>query len=322
MKIAVTGANGFLGSKFVSGLQSPNWQTLALLRPNADPSLLSADQSIQTVDYTDVSSILSCLSGCDVLIHNAGKTRTSTFQEMMQANVGITARVLEAVNLSDIKHFIYISSQAASRPSPDGKPIDEEMASAPVNWYGKSKLWAERVIKQRCEKDWSIIRPVPVYGAGDRDFLSLFQMAKKGLSLSMANDKQILNMISAAQLTDFVKLCIQQPEARNQLFFASDGGEYTQASITEAISKAVGKRGIRLRIPKAMATTVFAGGELWAKFTHKSSVITWQKYLELSTSHWNCDISKARLLLGWAPQEDFEEQIKETYQWYCDHGWL
>lgn len=322
MKIAVSGANGFLGSKFTESLPKYGFQTLALVRPNADLSLLPEHQDVREVDYQDTASIQAAISSCDVLIHNAGKTRTLSFEEMLRANLGMTAKILEAANQSDLKQFIYISSQAASRPSPDGSPIDEEAESKPVNWYGKSKLWAERLIAKSCKIPWTILRPVPVYGPGDSDFLELFSLASKGLALSMGNAAQILNMISVDQLCDFTSRCVMNPEAFGQIFFASDGQAYRQSQITDAIANAVGKRMVKIRIPKPLAALVFSAGDMVSKISKKPGIINRQKYLELGARHWNCDISKAQRLLDWNPEPRLSENVKETYLWYRAHGWL
>jgi len=323
MNIAVTGANGFLGSKIVSGLSALERHTTALIRPNADRSLLPPGQKVLELCYDDPSQMREALDDCDVLVHNAGKTRTLSFDEMLEANLGLTSRVLEAVNASSLKHFIYISSQAASRPSLNGEAIDETMPSAPVSWYGKSKLWAERLIQSRCTKPWTIIRPVPVYGEGDRDFLGLFKMAVTGLSFRLGSDSQILNMIHADQLCVFIKACIDTPAARGEIFFASDGQSYTQAQILSIIASGVGKQPLlSVKIPLAAAIPVFQAGELISRIRGKVSLLGTQKYLELSAPHWNCDVSKARSLLGWNPEPQIEQRVKDAYQWYRAHGWL
>ena len=322
MKIAITGANGFLGSRLASRLSEGNTQTIAILREGANLQLLRSDVVIRVVDYNDPASILSVIDDCDVLIHNAGKVRTRTPEEMLDANLGITSKVLEAVNQSKLKHFIYISSQAASAPSPDGEAIDEDFPSAPVNWYGKSKLWAERMIQKRCSVPYTILRPVPVYGRGDRDFLSLFKAASMGLCLGMGSDQQLINMIHVNQLCDLIKLCICNPAAYGETFFASDGHSYTQKEISDAIAKAVGKKSIRIRVPKLLANIVFTGGDLWEKVSGKTGLINRQKYLELSAPHWNCSCDKAMRLLGWKPRGNLQQLLKKTHVWYCSHAWL
>lgn len=323
MKIAVTGANGFLGSKLVSRLTGSERQTVALLRPKADKSLLSPDQEIRELDYSDPISIKAAITDCDVLIHNAGKTRTLTAEEMLAANLGITSNLIDAINVSSIEHFIYISSQAASRPSENGEALDETVVSAPVNWYGKSKLWAERAIQARCMKPWTIVRPVPVYGEGDRDFLGLFRMAASGLSFNLGSQEQTLNMIHADQLCEFILACIETPASRNEIFFASDGQGYTQGQIMSLISAAVGKEPrLRVKLPLAMALPVFLAGEMLSNLRRKVSLVGMQKYQELSAPHWNCDVSKARRLLGWNPEPGIDRRLKETWLWYRAQGWL
>lgn len=322
MKIAITGANGFLGSRLASRLSEGNMQTIAILREGANLQLLSPDAVIRVVDYHQPASILNAIQDCDVLIHNAGKVRTHTAEEMLDANLGITSRVLKAVNQSSLKHFIYISSQAASAPSPNGEAIDEDYPSAPVNWYGKSKLWAERVIQKSCKIPYTIIRPVPVYGEGDKDFFSLFKAAAMGLCLGMGNDKQLINMIHVDQLCDLIKLCLCNPAAHGEIFFASDGQSYTQKEISDSIAGATGRKTISINVPDLLANIVFTAGELWEKVSRKTGLINRQKYLELSASHWNCSCDKAVRLLGWKPSGNLQDLLKTTYLWYKDNGWL
>ena len=322
MKIAITGANGFLGSRLASRLSDTNTQTIAIIREGANQQLLSPDAEIRVVDYSQSASILSVIDDCDVLIHNAGKVRTRSPQEMLDANLGITSTMLKAVNQSKLKHFIYISSQAASAPSLAGEAIDESYPSAPVNWYGKSKLWAEKTIQKNCRVPFTILRPVPVYGEGDRDFLALFKAADKGLCLGMGSDQQIINMIHVDQLCDLIKLCLCNPKAYGETFFASDGHSYTQEEISDSIAAAVGKKSIRIRVPNLLAGAVFMGGELWQNVSRRTGLINRQKYLELSAPHWNCSNAKAVRVLGWEPSGKLQDLLKQTYLWYRENKWL
>jgi len=322
MKIAITGANGFLGSRLAFRLSDANTQTIAILREGANLQLLRSDAVIRVVDYSQPDSLLNVVQDCDVLIHNAGKVRTLTLEEMLEANLGITRRVVDAVNQSKLKHFIYISSQAASAPSPNGEAIDEDYPSAPVNWYGKSKLWAEKMIHKSCKVPYTILRPVPVYGEGDKDFLALFKAADKGLCLGMGSDQQLINMIHVDQLCYLIKLCLCNPVAYGETFFASDGQSYTQREISDAIAKAVGRKSIHIRVPKLLANTVFVGGELWQNVSGKTGLINRQKYLELTAPHWNCTCAKAVRLLGWKPSGDLQDLLDKTCLWYRRYGWL
>lgn len=322
MKIAITGANGFVGSRLASRLSEGTSQTIAIVREGANLRLLSPDTEIRVVDYSQPASILCAIQDCDVLIHNAGKVRTRNHQEMLDANLGNTSRVLEAVNQSSLQHFIYISSQAASAPSPAGEAIDENYPSAPVNWYGKSKMWAERAIQKRCKVPFTILRPVPVYGEGDKDFLALFKAADKCLCVGMGSSQQLVNMIHVDQLCDFIQLCLCNPKAFGETFFASDGHSYTQKEISNSIAAAARKKYVRIRVPKLLACAVFMFGQLWQDVSRRTGLLNRQKYLELSAPHWNCTNAKAVRLLGWEPSGNLQDLLKQTYVWYLSHDWL
>ncbi|MDZ4181508.1 MAG: sugar nucleotide-binding protein, partial [Candidatus Cloacimonadaceae bacterium] len=218
--------------------------------------------------------------------------------------------------------LIYISSQAASRPSLAGELITEADPSAPVTWYGRSKLLAERMIQSRCIAAWTIIRPVPVYGEGDRDFLSLFKAVKNGIDLRIGFKARGMNMIHVSELTSFIKLCVANPKAYREIFFASDGKTYQQAQITATIAKLMAIETIRIQIPDPIAKAVFHAGEALSRVRRKATLVGTQKMKEVMAPNWTCSIGKATRLLGWEPVPRLKEKLMETYQWYQKHGWL
>lgn len=323
MKIAITGANGFVGTNLCNAMLGAGHLVTALIRSNADTSLIPEAAQQAIIDFSNPDSISRAIANCEVVIHNAGKTRTLTPEEMLAANVGNTNSVIEAVNATPgIKHLIFISSQAASRPSIDGKPISEGSPSAPVTWYGKSKLIAERMIQARCAVNWTILRPVPVYGGGDKDFLALFRSLRGGIGIRLGGRDQIINMLHVSELTAFVQLCIEHQAAAKQVFFVADGNEYTQSGIQRAIAGVMGRPFKEITIPTPLAKGAFILGDLVSHCIGKASVLTKQKMLEIMAPNWNCSINKARQLLGWDPVPRLEEHLLETYQWYKDHSWL
>ena len=151
MKVAITGANGFVGSNLAAHFLTRGYEVLALVRPAANTSLLPSSLSVLSVDYSSPEDLASKIAEADLVIHNAGKTRTRSYAEMIAANVVNTRQVLSAINKSPAcRRFIYISSQAASRPTREPREVTEEEEPAPVDWYGRSKALAERIIRPEC----------------------------------------------------------------------------------------------------------------------------------------------------------------------------
>ncbi len=323
MKIAVTGANGFVGSNLANYFQQLGNEVVAIVRTGSDTSLLNSAITINYVNYQSESDLLRALEGVEVLIHNAGRTRTLTFEEMISANVVTTRKVVDAVNQTQsCQHFIYMSSLAASRPTLCDEVSCETDHSTPVDWYGRSKVLAERNIQAGCTKDWTIVRPVSVYGEGDKDFLQLFKTVKSGINLRIGRQDQKYNMIHVLELCDFLRLCVEKAGARNQVFFASDGNTYSQTEFIAIVAKLLGVKTKDLFIPVWMARMVFHAGDLYERITKKSTMINTQKMKEIIAVNWICSIQKARDLLGWALQPDLEGRLRKTLDWYKQKGWL
>lgn len=323
MKIAITGANGFIGSNLTLLLATKGHEVRAIVRERAHIDLLSHHNDISPANYNQIRSIQEALSGCDAVIHNAGITRTRSHTEMLDINVGLTKRVIEAANgVPSIKKFVLMSSQAASRPSQAGEDITESDEEAPVTWYGKSKLLAEYLVKRDCKVPWTIIRPVSVYGGGDRDFLAMFKAATKGVAIKIGHRERLLNLICISELADFAEMVLDKQESDNNIFFASDGATYTQSAISSTIAGISDRQPIHIRVPEILVKAAFFCGELIPSTTGKASLLNRQKMLEIMAPNWTCSIAKARELLGWNPQPRLRENLMDTLQWYREHNWL
>lgn len=322
MKIAVTGANGFVGSNFANHFHSQGHEVVAIVRPDSPLNLLDPDIEVRRTDYqADLDTVLN---GVEILIHNAGAIRTRSFAQMVAANVGTTRRVMEAFNRCETgRRIVYISSQAASHPSRGNEEVSESEPSAPVDWYGRSKLLAERIIRAECAREWVVARPVPVFGPGERDFLQIFKAVKAGLSFHIGRREQYLNLIYIDELCSFTELCCIHPRAAGEVFFASNGRTYTHREFMAACAKALGrKKTLDIAIPVPLAVLGFNAGELFESLTGKVSLVNKQKMKELIGVNWVGSIAKARELLGWTPQPDLEANLAKTFAWYKDHGWL
>lgn len=323
MKIAITGANGFVGSNLVKHFLSAGYEVKAIIRANATTTFIPSSAQIVRVDYDDVTSLLSAFTGVDIIIHNAGKTKANNAEQMFKANLGITEKIIAAGNrIAESQQIIYLSSQAASRPSINNIPVKEDELGAPITIYGKSKLAAEEVIKQKCKKYYTIIRPCSVYGCGDKDFLQLFKIVDRGFSFQIGHKDKLLNMIYVSELCRFIELCVNNPSAYSQTFFATDGQIYKQSDIFSAIAKALNKHPITITVPESLAKLVFYAGDLYGHLFHKEVVVNKEKMKEILADAWLADISKAQNILGWQPITNLENNIKDTAKCYRALGWL
>ncbi len=168
MKILVTGANGLLGQHLIKLLIEETRHTLLATGRGACrlPFELSDLYEYFPMDITDGLAVHDFFQAHrpDLVVHLAAMTQPDPCEEQPVAcwNVNVTAtRFLISAAEAIHARFIYLSTDFVF----DGTagPYRETDMPAPVNFYGSSKLAAERAV-EASHLRWTIIRTVLVYG--------------------------------------------------------------------------------------------------------------------------------------------------------------
>ena len=165
MKILITGANGLLGQKLARLLaEDPEVELVATARSPLGYTLQNGVYA--KMDIENKEDIVSVFfeHKPEVIIHTAAMTQVDDCEvhreKCWAANVTSVELLAEACQWYNT-HLIYVSTDFIF----DGShgPLDENEKPAPVNYYGESKLAAEKII-QASSLNWSILRTVLVYG--------------------------------------------------------------------------------------------------------------------------------------------------------------
>lgn len=149
--IAVTGANGLLGSFIVRKLIEEKKPFVAIKRQNSDTSLLQDLEphiKWRTADVLDSIAIGEALEGATHVIHAAAMVsfNPSLEKKIFDVNVRGTEHVVNACLALNIKRLIHISSVAALGRQKDQSVIDENnkwIDNALNSTYAESKYLAE-----------------------------------------------------------------------------------------------------------------------------------------------------------------------------------
>ncbi len=195
MKILVTGANGLLGQKLVSLLQEKeNIELIATARGKSVQTITHG--TFHSLDVTDKHQVDTLFSATkpDVIIHTAAMTQVDDCETKRDAcmlnNVTAVKHLIEACSKNGV-HLVHVSTDFIF----DGThgPLDETAEPNPVNFYGESKLAAEKLI-QASNISWSILRTVLVYGVtNDMTRSNIVLWVKKSLeegkTISVVNDQ-------------------------------------------------------------------------------------------------------------------------------------
>ena len=167
MKILITGSNGLLGQKLVALLlQQPNVAVVATSRGTNKLAGLYPDLAFTALDVTDGAQVAAVLAQEQPthVIHTAAMTNVDecelNHEPCWLQNVTAVEHLVTACSARQI-HLTHVSTDFIF--SGEAGPLAEDAEPAPVNFYGESKLAAERLV-QASAGPWAIARTVLVYG--------------------------------------------------------------------------------------------------------------------------------------------------------------
>lgn len=157
MRIAITGATGFIGRYMVQGMAAAGHQVRALVRPGRESAFehpKGQKAEIHIGDLVDAASMTGFLEGVDLLIHIASAHDHFTEAEMRAVNIGGTETLLA-------------EARRAAHPGFQLWVISSAVIGAPVySYYRDSKRVQEKLIRGS-GLSWASFRPTLVYGIGD-----------------------------------------------------------------------------------------------------------------------------------------------------------
>lgn len=303
MKVAVTGATGFVGREVLRRLAVHDHTAVPLVRT---PAGLAGE--VVTGDLSDGRVNAGQLSGCGAVIHLAARTHvmnetaSDPMAEYRRVNVEGTARLLDASLEAGIERFVYMSSvKAIGEWSQPGSPLGPNTTPRPEDAYGKTKLEAERLVRDRCEAagvGWVILRPPLIYGPGVKaNFARLVSWVARGIPLPFGMIDNRRSLVDVANLADAAVLALTAEKASGHAFMVSDTTVSTPQMI-RAIGAAVG------RSPRLLPVPPFALKVL-GKATGK------QAELDRICGSLELDATRARELLEWQPHRSFEQSLAE-----------
>ncbi len=322
MRAFVTGATGFVGSHLVEALVARGDEVIALARrPEGAQALRRQGAQPVAGSLEDEEALRRALEGVDVIYHVAGLT-SGTEAELLAVNEAGTRRLLDlAGHPSTPPRFVLVSSQAALGPSPIGRPLDETAPCRPLTAYGRSKLAGERLVTASA-LPWSVVRPPPVYGPRDREFLRLFRIARWGLAPVFGTGAQELSLVYVEDLVQVVVQAGTHPDAPRHVVHAAHPEIARARDVARAAGRALGRSPLLVPVPGALAAPIVGLIARAARAAGRRTVVGPDKMAEFLAPSWLLDPSKAGALLGWRAETDLEAGMARTAAWYRRAGWL
>ncbi|KND54840.1 UDP-glucose 4-epimerase [Candidatus Paraburkholderia kirkii] len=317
-RIAMTGANGFVGRAVSRALLARGIAATGLVRRGA---ACEAGVDARYVDGLDAIAP-DAFAGCDAVIHLAArvhvmrdaaarKQSASRAQAVLDAyretNVEGALAVAEAAWRGGVTRFVLMSSIKALGETDPGRPFTEDDERRPPDAYGISKAEAEvRLLEfgSRTGMEVVIVRPPLVYGPGVRaNFLAMMNAIARGLPLPLGAIDARRSLVSVDNLASAAIECARNPAAAGRVFHVTDGEDPSVAGLARKLGEHLGKPARLVPVP----TGVLRGA---ARLVGKTAQV------ERLTGSLRVDSSRIRDRLGWRALQSLDEGLAATAAWY------
>jgi len=320
----VTGGHGFLGSHLVELLLARGLRVRCLVRPGRDaPFLSSRPVEVARGDLRSAEGLARAAAGADYVFHVAGLVAARHAREFEDVNAAGTARLAAAVasTAPGCRRFVYVSSQAAAGPSPDGTPLTEECRPRPLTTYGRSKLAGERLLPGHAGPvPWTIVRPPALYGPRDEGVLPFFQLAGLGLAAGLEGRGRRFNLLHGEDAAEGVLSAALAPGAAGRTYFLADERGYGYDDVARCLAGAFGRRLRRIPVPDFAVDLAALLTDEAASLLGRVPVFGREKARELKARWWLCSAALAVRELGWTPRIPLAEGFAATARWYAAAG--
>lgn len=230
MRIAITGATGFVGAHLTSRLESEGHE-LVLIARRSRPG----DARLVASDLSDVNLLSELFNGCDAVAHCAGINREIHNQTYERVHVQGTRNVAKAAKNAGVNKIVLMSFLRA-RPN-CGSP------------YHESKWEAEEIARDS-GLDYTIIKAGVVYGRGDHmlDHLSHALHTFPVFGLVGLKDKSI-RPLAVEDLVHVMRAALVDRRLKRQTIALVGPEEIYLSEAVRRVAEVVGKRPLMFPLP-------------------------------------------------------------------------
>jgi UDP-N-acetyl-alpha-D-quinovosamine dehydrogenase len=309
MKVAVTGAAGFIGSHLVPGLLFAGHDVTAVMEPGTDPQC--GDVRLAVADVTTGEGLPESFFDVDAVVHLAARnhvlkeTEKNSLSAYHRVNVEGTRNVIRAAVQAGTRWFIHFSSVKATGEG--GETVfNEDSPCKPSTPYGISKLESEEAVRRAAEESGirAIIFRLPMtYGPGNLGNLPrMIRWADRGLPFPLVQPDNLRSMVYVGNVVAAVKAVLEDHPAGGaapRTYIVKDDADYSTRMIYSLICRALGKVPRFLPLPSALGRVAGAISEDFRKIT----------------SSFRVSSAKIKDELGFVPPVSGEEGIKRTVEW-------
>jgi len=231
MKVFVTGATGFTGSRVVPLLLKNGFDVRCLYRASSDRSLLNGlDVEWSLGDVSDTASLTSAMQGTDALVNIAS------------LGFGHADSIIRATKDAGIKRAIFISTTAIFTQ---------------LNASSKKVRVAAELAIETSGLDYTILRPTMIYGSPrDRNMWRLIKFMRLSPIVPIFGDGKYLQQpIYVDDVAAAVLGCLKADITIGKSYNITGKYALTYNEVIDTIAKAMNKRVLKIHIPSELVVS-------------------------------------------------------------------
>ena len=235
MKIAVTGASGFVGRAVCNAVFAAGNEALAI----------DLRRSGERLDFAGTAGVVHLAA----IAH-----RRASPEDLQRVNVDLSLRVGQAAAAASVP-MVFLSSikvhgETSSRPFTEDSPL------VPADRYAQTKARAEDALRAMPGLQLMVLRPPLVYGPNVKaNFLALMRAISLGFPLPLASIRNRRSLIYVDNLADAVLRSL----GKSGTFLVSDGAAVSTPDLCRRLGGALGKPARLLPFPPALLSSKLAG---------------------------------------------------------------
>lgn len=299
MRIAVTGASGFVGGAVCRAASAAGHEVVAFGRRAAvEPAHVGA---APYVSWDITAGPLVEVPAVDAVVHCAGSVTDWGPQDvMLRVNRDGTRTVLAAFRDARFVHVSTASVYDPLVPTVSASESEADVGPSPRHRdaYGLSKALAEHVVRET-RPDAVVLRPHAVYGPGDTTLLPRILDSVRGSRLlAVGTGRQLLGLTSIGNLTAACLLAASSGVSGT--FNVTDAEPLALDAALRMFLAARGVAATPAYIPTRVALPLASLAESVARFTGRPPRLT-RYAVRHSALERTFDLTAARDRLGYEP---------------------
>ena len=303
--VLVTGATGFLGIRLCERLSAQGYPVIALGRrscPGPWREFREADLEKPLPE--------DCLAGVDTVFHLAGKAHALAESEGEESGYGSiivegTRRLLESAASAGVSRFIFVSSvKAMGEGNPPGQPLapmDEGIPPEPVSPYGRTKAEAEKLVFGSGLPHTVVLRPVMVYGPGEKGNLPrMVNAVRQGRFPPLPDTGNHRSMVHVDDVIGAMLLASRTPQAAGRAYIITGKDAPSTRQLYDAIRTSLGMPAVDWSVPLWMLRAAAFFGSLIGGLLDRRMPLDCSTLEKLTGSAWYSS-ERAASEIGYRP---------------------